>query len=133
MVIDSHIFLWYIQDSPQLPQFIKDKLSANPTKFVLPTICIWEILVLVEKKRIGFDVYDIEKHLRDSITHAGFQEASINHEIAFLSRSLPFEHDDPADRFIAATAKYLNMPLITMDGNLKKLPWLSTDGLSNLN
>jgi PIN domain nuclease of toxin-antitoxin system len=44
--------------------------------------------------------------------------------IAYLSRSLQFDHADPIDRFIAATAFQLNIPLVTADASLQKLSWL---------
>ena len=47
-------------------------------------------------------------------------------EIALLSRSLPYRHEDPADRFIAATAHRLGVPLATSDARLLGLPWLLT-------
>ena len=54
------------------------------------------------------------------------KEARLTYEIAVLSRQLEFSHQDPADRFIAATAIYLNLYLATVDNRLTELDWLST-------
>lgn len=61
---------------------------------------------------------------RERISDVGFNEVPVNTDIALLSRSLKFEHQDPADRFIAATAYFLNVPLATSDSQLRRLPWL---------
>ena len=48
----------------------------------------------------------------------------ITAEIAVLSRSPLFQHGDPADRLIAATALHGRWPLITGDEKLRALPAL---------
>jgi PIN domain nuclease of toxin-antitoxin system len=53
------------------------------------------------------------------------REATLNHEIARLSRQVTFPHQDPADRFIAATAIHYNLTLGTVDHNLLNIPGLS--------
>lgn len=45
-------------------------------------------------------------------------EALLNHEIAILSREIALPHQDPADRFIVATAIFYKLTLATVDGNL---------------
>ena len=37
-----------------------------------------------------------------------------------LAGELPLHHRDPADRFIIATAKLHDLPVITTDGNFSK-------------
>lgn len=43
-----------------------------------------------------------------------------------LSRQIKLEHQDPADRFIAATAIYLNLILVTVDSRLTQTSYLTT-------
>lgn len=126
MVIDTHIFLWYITDSPAMPENVKQRLASNPQDIFVPSVCFWELLMLTEKGRITFGRVDPKMHLRENLIQTGFHEVSLNSEIAMLSRTLPFAHEDPADRFIAATAHALNMPLMTYDRKLQQLPWLKT-------
>ncbi|MDB9513639.1 hypothetical protein PN499_20800 [Kamptonema animale CS-326] len=42
----------------------------------------------------------------------------MNHPIAILSRQIALPHQDPADRFIVATAIYYGLNLATVDANL---------------
>ena len=46
------------------------------------------------------------------------KEAPITHEIAAESRRIGLTHRDPADRFLAATAKVLDLTLVTADKRL---------------
>ena len=54
------------------------------------------------------------------------QVQPITPEIALLSRSPMFQHGDPADRLIRATALQLGARLITADPKLRALPQLDT-------
>ena len=42
----------------------------------------------------------------------------LTHEIAIMSRQLAMPHQDPADRFLAATARVLDLTLVTADKRL---------------
>ena len=44
--------------------------------------------------------------------------APVGVEIAIASRRLDLPHDDPADRFLAATAQVLDLTLVTADERL---------------
>ncbi|MEQ1821349.1 MAG: PIN domain-containing protein [Fimbriimonadaceae bacterium] len=50
----------------------------------------------------------------------------IDSDIAIQARTFDFSHEDPADRFIAATAFHPNCPLVTVDERLTSLSWLNT-------
>lgn len=126
MVIDTHIFLWFLQDDQRLSQSLKAEFISRPGDVYVSSISFWELMMLAERGRIGFVDVDPAKHLREGLRASGFKEVPVNSEIAFLSRTLEFLHADPADRFIAATAQYLNTSLVTVDGNLIQLPWLKT-------
>jgi PIN domain nuclease of toxin-antitoxin system len=53
-------------------------------------------------------------------------EAPLTHEIALISRELRLPHNDPADRFLAATAQVLRLTLVTADSHLLGLGEIST-------
>jgi PIN domain nuclease of toxin-antitoxin system len=46
--------------------------------------------------------------------------------IAVLSRQIDLPHQDPADRFIAATAIHYQLQLATVDTRLTNAIWLPT-------
>lgn len=122
--LDTHVFIWYALDDPRLIVTVRDLLARDPEAVYVPTICIWEAMLLAEKGRIQFREGRPERMLRGYLQSSGFNEAPLTAEIAALSRTLPFEHEDPADRFIAATAHAMNGLLATSDRNLRALPWL---------
>jgi PIN domain nuclease of toxin-antitoxin system len=121
IVLDTHVLIWHLLDDPNLHPTVG---RADPAEMLVPTIAIWETLLLAQKGRIDIDAKDPGAALRTWIRESGFQEAPLTGDIAVLSRTLPFEHDDPADRFIAATAHVNGAALATSDERLRRLKWL---------
>jgi PIN domain nuclease of toxin-antitoxin system len=58
----------------------------------------------------------------------GLREAPLTHEIALWAERVPL-HSDPADRFLAATAKVPDLTLVTADRRL--LGWGDIATLAN--
>lgn len=57
---------------------------------------------------------------------APFREAPLTHEIAVAARELTIPQQDPANRFLAATAQVLRLTLVTADTSLLGLGSIST-------
>ena len=47
-----------------------------------------------------------------------FREATLTHEVAVAAETLILPHRDPADSFLAASAKVYGLTLVTADENL---------------
>jgi PIN domain nuclease of toxin-antitoxin system len=55
-----------------------------------------------------------------------FRQAPLTHEVAIQSRLVNLPHQDPADRFLAATALVYDLMLVTADERLLNSPSIST-------
>lgn len=55
---------------------------------------------------------------RDVLRKFPFLEAPLNYEVALESRGISLKHEDPADRFLAATAAVYDLTLLTGDERL---------------
>ncbi|WP_231636897.1 type II toxin-antitoxin system VapC family toxin [Planktothricoides raciborskii] len=77
---------------------------ADPnTELWLSPISIWETLILAEKGRISLHPDPIT-WVNLALKRLKTREAEMNYAIAILSRQISLPHQDPADRFIVATA-----------------------------
>jgi PIN domain nuclease of toxin-antitoxin system len=56
--------------------------------------------------------------IRRALDVSGVREATLNHPVAIRSREVELEHEDPADRFLAATAEIYDLTLVTEDERL---------------
>jgi len=88
----------------------------------LSPISTWEALTLNSKGRIDLPA-DLEGWVIRATAH--FREAPLTHEIAVAAQKLPL-HQDPADRFLAATAQVLKLTLVTADQRLLGLGEIAT-------
>ena len=125
LLLDTHIWLWYLQGNDRLSDNLQQILKSPDTELWLSPISIWETLILAEKGRIELNSEPtvwVKRYLRS----LDFKEARLTYEIAMRSRKIELAHQDPADRFIAATAIELELTLATVDSRLLGLNWLST-------
>jgi PIN domain nuclease of toxin-antitoxin system len=125
ILLDTHIWLWYSLGNPKLTPNLKTAIEDPDNELWLSPISIWETLLLAEKSRISLPPDPIT-WVNTVLTSFETREAVLNHEIAILSRQLACPHQDPADRFIAATAVHYNLLLATMDLSLIATPSLQT-------
>jgi len=118
-LLDTHILLWSLLDPSAPSRTVVDELENDANQLWLSSISTWEVLILAEKGRIQLDASpaDWMKHVLDSLP---FHEAALNHEVAIQSRNIKLPHQDPADRFIAASAMVYGLTRITADEHLIK-------------
>jgi PIN domain nuclease of toxin-antitoxin system len=125
LLLDTHIWLWSLQEIGRLGVGVQHAMRNSENELWLSPISTWEALILHEKGRIHL-VGDLDDWVAEST--APFLEAPLTHEIVKLSRMLPLPQRDPADRFLAATAKVLDLTLVTADANLLGLGEIATLG-----
>jgi PIN domain nuclease of toxin-antitoxin system len=89
----------------------------------LSPISIWEALTLIRKGRIA--ISGTAGQWIEAAT-SRFREAPFTWEIARISEEIGLPHADPADRVLAATAKVLDLTLVTADKNLLGLGDIAT-------
>jgi len=117
LLLDTHILLWSLLEPSKLTDVVAKELESQANELWISPISTWEIMILVEKRRVILDVYP-EAWLREVFKTIPFKEAPINHEVAIRSRTLVLSHQDPADRFLAATAVVYDLTLVTADERL---------------
>jgi PIN domain nuclease of toxin-antitoxin system len=123
LLLDTHIWLWSLQNSPRLGKRVLHELRNPGNELWLSPINTWEALTLNAKGRIQLPI-NLTKWLTEATSR--FHEAPLTHEIALAARQLALPHNDPADRFLAATAQLLDLVLVTADANLLGLGDIST-------
>ena len=116
VVIDTHILIWFFS-RPAMLSSRAAKAVAEAEKLIIPSIVLWEIAMLAERNRISIP-RPWMSWLKRVCGQAGFQIQPITPEIAFLSATLEM-HRDPADRLVVATAKALDLPLISADRKIQ--------------
>ena len=97
------------------------RILANPqNELWLSPISIWEITILCRKGRLRLHP-DILTWVTKSASDLQIVEAPLTMEVALAIPSISFSHGDPADHFLAASAKVFDLTLITADDHLLAL------------
>jgi len=113
ILLDTHVALWAITDSPRLPKRAR-KLLALPEAVVWISVAsVWEIAI---KRTLGrgdmpVSSQDAVSYFRDS----GYRFLAIEPEHAVATETLPPHHHDPFDRILIAQAQVEPMRLVTHD------------------
>jgi len=102
---------------------VQQELTDHDNDLWLSPVSTWEILLLHAKGRIY-----LHGNARDWITRAtaDLREAPLTHDIVVAAQELRLPHQDPADRFLAATAEVLGLTLVTADQRLLGLGTIAT-------
>lgn len=116
-LLDTHVILWSAAEPDRIPKNIAVELENESNDLWFSPISVWEILLLAEKGRIILEA-DNKMSIRKMLQGLPLREAVINQEIAIQSRYVDLPHQDPADRFLAATAMVYDLTLITADKRL---------------
>ena len=121
LLLDTHVWLWSILTPERLSHRTRDVLASREHELWLSPISLWETLLLAERGRLKLDM---EPHawVREARTATPVMEAPLTFDVALASRSIALSHEDPADRFIAASAKVYGLTLATVDKRLSQCP-----------
>jgi PIN domain nuclease of toxin-antitoxin system len=95
-----------------------EKALADPANELwLSPVSVGELIVLLRKGRIALPK-ELATWVAKTMQDLELSEAPLTVEVALAVSSITFPHGDPADHLIAATAKVLDLTLITADEKL---------------
>lgn len=117
-VADTHALIWYLENSPRLGSQARaafDACDRGEIRIYAPTICLVEIVYLMEKGRISPEMKSmLDGELKSG--ESGLVLADLNADVVDqIANVLRDDIPDLPDRVIAATALALNLPLISCD------------------
>jgi PIN domain nuclease of toxin-antitoxin system len=114
LLLDSHAFLWFLDDGPLLTVTAK-KLIEDPAnrKFVSVATC-WEIAIKVGLKKLDLGESATTFLPRElAANHFDLLEIELRH--ATFVETLPPHHRDPFDRLLIAQSLIEAMPIVSVD------------------
>lgn len=111
VLLDTHIFLWWLLDNPKLPEDAAD-LIARPSSIVcVSAASIWEASIKSTLGRLDLGGVD----LLAEISANGFSELAVSGAHGWLAGRLPPHHRDPFDRLLVAQARHEQLILVSDD------------------
>jgi PIN domain nuclease of toxin-antitoxin system len=125
LLLDTHIWLWSVLEPHKLTSEVNRALGDTANSRFLSPISVWEAILLLEKRRINIK-QDFWDWFERSKSELELQEAWLEWRVVHEMRFMLLGHRDPADRFLAATARFHDLTLVTADRRLLGIPGLKT-------
>lgn len=117
LLLDTHIWVWSQLEPERLSRRVRRALQDPDGELWLSPISVWELLLLVEGGRITV-TGDPGAWVQEALRAGPFREAPLTHAAALETGRVALRHRDPADRFLVATARVLDLALVTADRRL---------------
>jgi len=123
ILLDTHVLIWWANgEHERLSAAAIATIEAEEQQRLVSAISCWEVAMLVERGRLGLSV-DMERWLNLVVSLPRLQLLPLSPAVAVASTRLPGTfHADPADRFLVAQARHLNIALVTADSKIRTYP-----------
>jgi PIN domain nuclease of toxin-antitoxin system len=116
LLLDTHTLFWHLKGielSGAVRQSLSDAQRAG--EFCISAISAWEMGILYERGRLSLTSTP-DQVFRRLLRQPGVVGVDVSFSIALDAGQLPeYDHGDPADRILMATARELGATLVTRD------------------
>lgn len=113
LLLDTHVFLWFITGDNQLPEKIVNQIVDTKNNCFVSIASIWEIVI-----KLSIDKLEIEggfKTIENFLDNNDIEILPVNFRHTKKLLALPRYHNDPFDRMIISQAIAEKMTLISKD------------------
>lgn len=119
-VTDTHALVFHAAGTeklgPRAAAFF-DRCERRAAILYVPTIVIWECSLLARVSRINLR-RTVRAFFDDLFSNPSYQPIDVTPERIYLADELRFNRD-PFDALICATARTMDLPLITRDADIR--------------
>jgi len=118
ILLDTHIFLWYITGDERLLPPILPIIRDPPNEVYLSVISVWEIIIKCQLGKLLLpqspDIYLLQQRQKHGIESLGLDENSVANLV-----KLPPLHKDPFDRMLLCQALRYGLTMISTDNAVR--------------
>lgn len=113
IILDTHTFLWFINDSPELSNSAAELIESDVDLWI-SIASLWEISIKVNLNKLDLPD-DFEKFIPHQIAINNIEILPANLQHLIVLTKLPLHHRDPFDRLLIAQAIAEEVPIISID------------------
>jgi PIN domain nuclease of toxin-antitoxin system len=114
VLLDTHTFLWWVVDNPQLPKSARKIIADGKNEVFLSAASCWEVVIKAQLGKIELPG-KADLFISNEMAKNAFQGLPIQTSHALNVYNLPNLHRDPFDRIIVSQAQLEGMPIVTSD------------------
>lgn len=112
VLLDTHTFLWWCEDSPDLSQKARKAIQNNDCFVSMASF--WEIAIKLSLSKLRLPTA-IERYLPEQMSLNGFETLEISFRQTMGTAILPWRNRDPFDRMLAAQALEDKLSIVSRD------------------
>ncbi len=113
MVLDTCSMFWWTMDPERLSSRAAREIKPS-NHLIVSSISIWEIGIKVKKGKLEIPI-SIDEYVTRLKRISVLEIVPVDEVIWLRNLQLEWDHRDPADRTIVATAEILGLPIVTPD------------------
>lgn len=119
VLIDTHVFLWWVEGDRALPVKARDALADPDNECLLSMASAWELAIKTGLGKLQLAL-PVRRYVTEHVAANGFRLLDIG--LAQIGRleGLPLHHRDPIDRLLIAQALEEKLPVVTADPMFRK-------------
>jgi PIN domain nuclease of toxin-antitoxin system len=114
LLLDTHIFIWYVRNAPELPDVIRDAIRDPGNEIFLSVVSLWESIIKFQLGKLPLPEppQTFLPRLRDQhLIHSLLVDEPSVLQLA----ELPPLHRDPFDRLLICQAIQHGLFIATVD------------------
>ncbi len=113
LLLETHAFLWFIDDDPRLSLTAKTTIETTPEVYV-SLVSVWEMAVKISNGKLTVPE-SLREFVMQHLTRNRFQLLPIELEHTVMVAQLPLHHKDPFDRLLICQAMSTGFRLVSAD------------------
>jgi len=117
LLLDTHALLWWLLDSPRLPETWRVALASPASEVHVSAASIWEIAI---KRSLGKLELPLEEDIATLPERCGFEALPCTAAHAARTEALPAHHRDPFDRMLVAQSLCEQLALVSLDPEIQR-------------
>jgi PIN domain nuclease of toxin-antitoxin system len=110
LLLDTHVWLWWLSDPERLGQATRTAISTRENLVAVSAASIWEVAIKRTRGKLDFDGDPVA-----AVAEGGFEPLGIALGHAAAAGALPPHHRDPFDRMLIAQAQIEGLTVVTRD------------------
>lgn len=121
LLLDTHVFLWFINDDPRLSPSAAERIGDPAERVLVSVASLWEIVIKLGTGKLVLDRPPVELW-PESLTTNHFEALLVTSEHVLAISPLPLYHRDPFDRLLIAQSIVEKLDLVSADSVFDRYP-----------
>jgi len=114
ILLDTHAFIWFVLNDPQLSSTARDIIGDPESDVYLSAASIWEMGIKTGLGKLSLTEDPFSDFIKEQLAHNDIKVLPIEIVHVGVLTDLPLHHKDPFDRLLVAQSIAESIPLVSV-------------------